>query len=85
MGLSIGCGGSAVSQFLPGDLVQFQPGVAIWNTKDLPSSVIGRTDENGICVLLEERHDEVEVKVLFSDGLIGWVRKRVMRFCDEQG
>ena len=74
-----------MSQFLPGDLVQFQPGVAIWNTKDSPSSVIGRTDENGICVLLEERHDEVEVKVLFSDGLIGWVRKRVMRFCDEQG
>jgi hypothetical protein len=74
MGLSIGCGGSAVNK---GDLVQFQPGVAIWNTKESPSSVIGRTDENGICVLLEERHDEV--KVLFSDGLVGWVSRRVMR------
>jgi hypothetical protein len=45
--------------------------------------VIGRTDENGICVLLEERHDEVQV--LCPGGLVGWVSKRVMRFCDEQG
>lgn len=59
-----------------GDLIRFQPGVAIWDTKESPSSVIGRTDENGIYVLLEEKHGEV--KVLLSGGLVGWVSRRVV-------
>ena len=60
-----------------GDLIQYPRGVAIWNTNDSPSSVIGRTTENSIYVLLEEMHDEV--KVLCPDGLVGWVSKCVMR------
>ena len=60
----------------PGDLIKFQSGVAIWDVKSSPSSVIGRTDDR-ICVVLEEEHDEV--KVLCPDGLVGWVSKRVMK------
>ena len=66
-----------------GDIVRFQPGVAIWDVKSSPSSVIGRTDEKSIYIFLDGGNDEVQV--LCPCGLVGWVSRRVMRFCDEQG
>ena len=60
----------------PGDLVQYPKGVAIWNTNDSPSTVIGRTTEN-IYIILEDGNDEI--KVLCPDGLVGWVSKSVVR------
>ena len=59
-----------------GDLVQYPKGVAIWNTNDSPSTVIGRTTEN-IYIILEDGNDEI--KVLCPDGLVGWVSKCFMR------
>ena len=66
-----------------GDIVRFQPGVAIWDVKSSPSSVIGRTDEKsiyiflGISIFLDGGNDEVQV--LCPCGLVGWVSSSVIR------
>lgn len=67
-----------------GDLVQFEGGVAVWDTRSSHSHVIGRTRDGVVYLILGEGRgfgiDVIEeVRVLGSDGVMGWVSSRTVK------
>lgn len=67
-----------------GDLVQFEGGVAVWDTRSSPAVVVGRTQDSVVYLILDEGRiagmDVLEeIWVLGSDGVMGWVSSRTVK------
>ena len=67
-----------------GDLVQFERGVAVWDTRSSHSHVVGRTRDGVVYLILGEGRitgmDVLEeIRVLGSDGVMGWVSSRTVK------